>query len=152
MIGRLAQLVRAPALHAGSRGFESLIAQFFEWVDPDLGRFSLRVQRSLLDAVVGRGSFRFAVVPSVLAKETVAIMAQGILDRKIGPIPPSGLGPDGKLRVMTEEEHREYIESALRRIDAIEEIPDDPNDPPEEEWMRAIDELRPHRPVFKGCY
>src|SRR5271157_580003 len=40
MIGRLAQLVRAPALHAGSRGFESLIAQFFEWVDPDLGRFT----------------------------------------------------------------------------------------------------------------
>ena len=66
-------------------------------------------------------------------------MAQTILDRKIGPIPPSGLGPDGKLRVMTEEEHRQYIESALRRIDEIEQIPDDPNDPPEEEWMRAIE-------------
>ena len=52
-------------------------------------------------------------------------MAQTILDRKIGPIPPSGLGPDGKLRVMTEEEHRQYIESALRRIDEIEQIPGD---------------------------
>ena len=50
-------------------------------------------------------------------------MAQTILDRKIGTIPPSGLGPDGKLRVMTEEEHRQYIESALRRIDEIEQIP-----------------------------
>jgi len=84
--------------------------------------------------------------------ETVAIMAQSIFDRKIVPIPPSGLGPDGKLRLMTEEEHRQYIESALRRIDEIEQIPDDPNDPPDEEWMRAIDALRPHRPVFKGCY
>ena len=101
---------------------------------------------------MGRGLFRFADMPSVLEKEIVGIMAQRILDRKIGLIPPSGLGPDGKLRVMTEEEHRQYIESALRRIDEIEQIPDDPNDPPEEEWMRAIDELRPHRPVFKGCY
>jgi hypothetical protein len=83
-------------------------------------------------------------------KEPVVISGESTLERKIGPIPPSGLGPDGKLRVMTEEEHRQYIESALRRIDAIEQIPDDPNDPPEEEWMRAIDELRPHRPVFKG--
>jgi len=79
-------------------------------------------------------------------------MAQRIIDRKIGPIPPSGLGLDGKLRAMTEQEHRQYIESALRRIDEIEQIPEDPNDPPDEEWMRAIDELRPHRPVFKGCY
>jgi len=79
-------------------------------------------------------------------------MAQTILDRKIGPIPPSGLGPDGKLRVMTEEEHRQYIETALRRIDEIEQIPDDPNDPPEEEWMRGIDALRPHRPLFRDYY
>ncbi len=45
--------------------------------------------------------------------------------KTIGPIPPSGLGPDGKLRVMTEEEHRQYIESALCRIDEIEQIADD---------------------------
>ncbi|MFI5457789.1 MAG: hypothetical protein ACHRXM_20300 [Isosphaerales bacterium] len=80
------------------------------------------------------------------------MMAQRIFDRKIGPIPPSGLGPDGKLRVMSEEEHRQDIESALRRIDEIEQIPDDPNDLPDEEWLKAIDELRPHRPVFNGCY
>jgi hypothetical protein len=23
---------------------------------------------------------------------------------------------------------------------------------PDEEWMRGIDEMRPHRPLFKGCY
>jgi len=79
-------------------------------------------------------------------------MAQTILDRKIGPIPPSGLGPDGKLRVMTEEEHRQYIESALRRIDEIEQIPNNPGDPPEEEWMRGIDASRLHRPLFKDYY
>ena len=30
-MGRLAQLVRAPALHAGCRGFESLTAHFLVW-------------------------------------------------------------------------------------------------------------------------
>jgi hypothetical protein len=49
---------------------------------------------------------------------------------------------------MTETEHREYIESALRRIDEVEAIPDDPNDPSEEQWMRGIDAMRPHRPLF----
>ena len=40
--GRLAQLVRAPALHAGSRGFESLIAHHqFRYESPDFSRFSL---------------------------------------------------------------------------------------------------------------
>ena len=66
--------------------------------------------------------------------------------------PPSGLGPDGKLRRMTEEEHRRYIESARRRLAEIAEIPNDPDDPPDEEWMRGIDEMRPHRPLFKGYY
>jgi hypothetical protein len=68
------------------------------------------------------------------------------------PLPPSCLGPDGKLRHMSEEEHRRYIESARRRLAAIAQIPADPNDPPDEEWMRGIDEMRPHRPLFEGCY
>jgi hypothetical protein len=67
-------------------------------------------------------------------------------------LPPSCLGPDGKLKIMTEEEHRQYIESALRRLREIEQIPNDPDDPPDEEWMRGIDEMRPHRPQFKGQY
>ena len=74
------------------------------------------------------------------------------LDRKIGPIPPSGLDPDGKLKLESEEERRLRLESARRRLREIAEIPDGPDDPADEEWMRAIDELRPHRPVFKGSY
>ena len=81
--------------------------------------------------------------------EAVTIMQRKILDLGPGSLPPSCRGPDGKLRQMTEEEHRQYIESALRRIDQIEQIPDDPNDPPEGEWMRGIDAMRPHRPLFK---
>ena len=70
----------------------------------------------------------------------------------VGELPPSGLGPDGKLRRMTDEEDRHYIESARRRLKEIAEIADGPNDPPDEEWMRGIDEMRPHRPLFKGYY
>jgi hypothetical protein len=44
------------------------------------------------------------------------------------------------------------MESARRRLRKIAEISNAPDDPPDEEWMRAIDELRPHRPVFKGSY
>jgi hypothetical protein len=79
-------------------------------------------------------------------------MERTILDIQIGPIPSSGLGPDGKLKLEGEEERRQRLESARRRLREIAEIPNDPDDPPDEEWMRAIDELRPHRPVFKGCY
>jgi hypothetical protein len=74
------------------------------------------------------------------------------VELKLRSIPQSCLGPDGKLRHMTEEEHRQYIESARRRLAEIAQIPGDPNDPPDEEWMRGIDEMRPHRPLFKGCY
>ena len=84
--------------------------------------------------------------------EDVTIMERKNLDLKPGSLPTSCRGPDGKLRQMTEEEHRQYIESALRRIDEIEQIPDNPSDPPEEEWMRGIDQLRPHRPLFKDYY
>jgi hypothetical protein len=67
-------------------------------------------------------------------------------------LPPSCLGPDGKFKPMSEEEHRQYIESALRRLDQIEQMTDD--DPPGafEEIIRGIDEGRPQRPLFKGYY
>jgi hypothetical protein len=71
---------------------------------------------------------------------------------KLGPLPPSCLGPDGKFREETEEVRRKRLESARRRLREIAEIPNGPDDPPDEDWMRAIDELRPHRPVFKGSY
>jgi hypothetical protein len=53
---------------------------------------------------------------------------------------------------MSEEEHRQYIKSALERLDKIEKMTDD--DPPGafEEFMRGIDEGRPERPLFKGYY
>jgi hypothetical protein len=70
----------------------------------------------------------------------------------LGRLPPSCLGPDGRFREETEEERRNRLESARRRLREIAEIPNGPDDPPDEEWMRAIDELRPHRPVFKGSY
>ncbi len=71
-----------------------------------------------------------------------------------GSLPPSCLGPDGKIRWMSEEEHRRYIESAPRRLDEIEQIPDGDDDPPDalEQMMRGMDEARPDRPPFKGCY
>jgi hypothetical protein len=71
---------------------------------------------------------------------------------KLESLPPSGLGPDGKLRIETEDERRLRLESARRLLREIADIPDEPDDPPDEEWMRGIDEARPHRPVFKGCY
>ena len=70
----------------------------------------------------------------------------------LGPIPPSCLGTDGRFREESEDERRKRLESARRRLREIAEIPNDPHDPPDEQWMRASDELRPHRPVFKASY
>jgi hypothetical protein len=67
-------------------------------------------------------------------------------------LPPSRPGPDEKLRVESDAERRQRLESARRRLVEIAQIPNDPNDPPDEEWMRGIDEMRPHRPLFKECY
>jgi hypothetical protein len=74
------------------------------------------------------------------------------LESKPESLPPSCRGADGKFKTMTEEEHRRYIESALRRLDEIEQIPDAETDPADEVWMRGIDEMRPHRPLFKAYY
>jgi hypothetical protein len=72
--------------------------------------------------------------------------------RPLAALPCSGLGLDGKLLRLSEDERRERRESARRRLEEVSQIPDDPNDPPDEEWMRGIDEMRPHRPQFKGQY
>jgi hypothetical protein len=66
-------------------------------------------------------------------------------------LPESSLGPDGKILRLSDEEWRERLESARRRLAEVALIPDEPNDPPDEEWMRGIDEMRPLRPLFKGC-
>jgi hypothetical protein len=70
----------------------------------------------------------------------------------VAKTPPSALGPDGKLRRLSDVERRERCEFARRRLAEISQIPDDSSDPPDEEWMRGIDEMRPHRPQFKGMY
>ena len=80
------------------------------------------------------------------------MMKPRTLDLKPESLPTSGLGPDGKLKIESDEERRQRLESARRRLREIAEIPDEPDDPPDEEWMRGIDDMRPHRPVFKGCY
>ena len=69
--------------------------------------------------------------------EVFAMPEPKAVELKLGPIPASCLGSDGKIRHMTEEEHRQYIESVRRRLVEIAQIPDDPNDPPDEEWMRG---------------
>jgi hypothetical protein len=53
---------------------------------------------------------------------------------------------------MTEEERRQRLESVRRRLAEIEQMTDE--DPPGafEEFMRGLDEGRPHRPMFKGYY
>jgi hypothetical protein len=67
-------------------------------------------------------------------------------------LPKSCLGPDGKISPTTEEERRLRSEALRETLDAIAQMPDD--DPPGsfEEFMRGIDEGRPHRAMFKGMY
>ena len=67
-------------------------------------------------------------------------------------LPKSCLGPDGKIPAMTEEERHQRSEALRETLEAIAKMPDD--DPPGsfEEFMRGIDEGRPHRPMFKGMY
>jgi hypothetical protein len=74
------------------------------------------------------------------------------LDLKSQSMPPSCLGPDGKFKRENEKERRKRLESARQRLLEIAQIPDEPTDPPDEEWMRGIDEMRSHRPLFEGCY
>ena len=80
------------------------------------------------------------------------MMKPEFISSPVGEMPPSGLGPDGKILRLSKEEWQERRESARRRLAEIALIPDGPNDPPDEEWMRGIDEMRPHRPQFKGFY
>jgi hypothetical protein len=86
--------------------------------------------------------------------EIAAMINPKTPDANLVSLPPSCLGLDGKLPKMSEEEHRRYIESAMRRLDEVEQIPDGDDDPRDalEQMMRGIDETRPHRPLFEGYY
>jgi hypothetical protein len=74
------------------------------------------------------------------------------LDRKPEALPPSRLGPDGKFKGEGQEEQRHRLGSTHQRLREIAELPNESDDSPDEEWMRGIDEMRPHRPLFEGCY
>ena len=63
-------------------------------------------------------------------------MKTKILDLKSESLPPSCLGPDGKFKREGEEDRRKRLESARQRLREIAQIPNEPNDPPDEEWMR----------------
>ena len=76
----------------------------------------------------------------------------GVADRRRLERSRDRLGPDGTFREESEDARKQRLESARRRLREIAEIPNEPNDPPDEEWMRASDEFRPYRPVFKGSY
>jgi hypothetical protein len=67
-------------------------------------------------------------------------------------LPPSGLGLDGRLRLLTDEERRHHIESARQRLAEIAGMTDDDPSGAFEDFMRGIDEGRPHRPLFQGMY
>jgi hypothetical protein len=53
---------------------------------------------------------------------------------------------------MSEDKVRQHLESVRRRLAEIGQMTDE--DPPGafEEFMRGLDEGRPHRPLFKGYY
>jgi hypothetical protein len=84
--------------------------------------------------------------------EITAAMETEPIDVRPQALPPSCLGPDGKLRLESEAERRNRLESVRRRMAEIEQMTDE--DPPGafEEFMRGLDEGRPHRPMFKGYY
>lgn len=67
-------------------------------------------------------------------------------------LPKSCLGPDGKIKIENEAERRRRLEEARAVLKRIAEIPNEPGDPPDEVWMRNMDESRPDRPPFNGCY
>ena len=51
-------------------------------------------------------------IPAGIGMEVTTAMKPEQIDARPQSLPPSCLGPDGKLPRLTEEEHRRYIESA----------------------------------------
>ena len=73
-------------------------------------------------------------------------------DANLVSLPPSCLGPDGKLPRMSEDKVRQHLESVRRGLAEIEQMTDEDPSGAYEEFMRGLDEGRPHRPLFKGYY
>jgi hypothetical protein len=80
------------------------------------------------------------------------MMKPELPETSMEPLPPSCLGRDGKLPRMNDEERGKRLESVRQRFAEIGQMTDE--DPPGtfEEFMRGLDEGRPHRPMFKGYY
>lgn len=57
----------------------------------------------------------------------------------------------GQAIPLTDAERAEFAESVRRALDSLGTIPDDPPGS-DQEFMRAIDEGRPERPLFLGLY
>ncbi len=64
---------------------------------------------------------------------------------------PLQLDEHGHAIPPTKEEEEEDTRAFLAALEEIAAIPDDPNEPDEVFW-RAMDESRPHRPLFKDLY
>ena len=81
-------------------------------------------------------------------------MTRETFDRLVETLPLSGLGTDGKIIPMTDDERRAWREAARRRLAEIAQMTDDEGEPSDamEQMMRGIDEHRPHRPLFTGMY
>jgi hypothetical protein len=84
--------------------------------------------------------------------EVTTMMMPKLPNVSLEPLPPSCLGPDGKLPRMNDEERGKRLESVRQRFAEIGQMTDE--DPPGtfEEFMRGLDKGRPHRPMFKGYY
>ena len=76
------------------------------------------------------------------------------------PIPPAArprlanylrLDEHGHAIPPTEAERKVRTEAIRLALEAMAAIPDDPNEP-DEEFMRAMDEARPDRPLFEEFY
>ena len=52
----------------------------------------------------------------------------------------------------TPAERAAQLEAVKAMFEEIRSIPDDPNEPSDEEVFRAIDNHRPHRPLFEEFY
>jgi hypothetical protein len=84
------------------------------------------------------------------SQDEVVTMPQETISPPIATLPPSCLGPDGKIIRLTEEERKAWCEAARQRLAEIAQMPDDDLPSAFEEFMRGIDEGRPHRPLYRA--
>src|SRR6476661_3370635 len=113
--GRIAQLVRAPALHAGCRGFESLFAHAVRDSSPKQGHSP--ACRGMFDQRFGgttvKASHRFVLPAASLAVALIATTAPAVARAQRGQAP----GPDTPRILVTN--FRGDREAGVKLADAI---------------------------------